>query len=60
MAPTNESTSRRHPSEIKVHGKSRVLPITSYNDARSELPCESLRVFYNATEVHSSPTPDLI
>ena len=50
---------RRRPTEISVHGKSRVLLITFDDGARFELPYEYLGVFSNAAEVRSSPTPTM-
>jgi DUF971 family protein/molybdopterin converting factor small subunit len=41
---------RRHPSEINLHSKSRILSIAFDDGARFELPCEYLRVFSRAAE----------
>jgi len=54
---TREQHPTRHPTDITVHGKSRMLTVTFDDGARFELPCEYLRVFSNAAEVRSSPTP---
>ncbi len=40
----------RHPTEINLHAKSRILTIAFDDGARFELPCEYLRVFSRAAE----------
>lgn len=40
-----------HPTEIKLHQKSRVLEIAFDDGARFELPCEYLRVYSPSAEV---------
>lgn len=52
-----EKTSHRHPTEIKLHAKSRVLTIGFDDGAVFELPCEYLRVFSKAAEVRTSERP---
>ena len=48
---------RRHPSEIKLHAKSRILTIAFDDGVRFELPCEYLRVFSRAAEVRLLDQP---
>ena len=52
-----EETSHRHPTEIKLHSKSRLLTIGFDDGAVFELPCEYLRVFSKAAEVRTSDRP---
>ncbi len=47
----------RHPTEIKLHAKSRLLTIGFDDGAVFELPCEYLRVFSKAAEVRTSHRP---
>lgn len=54
--PTPEP-SRRHPTEINLHAKSRILSIAFDDGARFELPCEYLRVFSRAAEVRLLDQP---
>ena len=42
-APSQEPT-RRHPTEINLHSKSRMLSIAFDDGARFELPCAETRV----------------
>ena len=49
LAQSQEPT-RRHPTEINLHSKSRILSIAFDDGARFELPCEYLRVFSRAAE----------
>jgi len=50
-------TKQYHPSEIKVHQKSRILEIAFDDGARFHLPCEYLRVYSPSAEVRGH-TPD--
>jgi DUF971 family protein/molybdopterin converting factor small subunit len=52
-----EPATQRHPSEINLHAKSRVLTIGFDDGAVFELPCEYLRVFSKAAEVRTSNRP---
>lgn len=52
-----EETSHRHPTEIKLHAKSRLLTIGFDDGALFGLPCEYLRVFSKAAEVRTSDRP---
>jgi DUF971 family protein/molybdopterin converting factor small subunit len=52
-----EETSHRHPTEIKLHAKSRLLSIGFDDGAVFELPCEYLRVFSKAAEVRTADRP---
>jgi DUF971 family protein/molybdopterin converting factor small subunit len=52
-----EEASHRHPTEIKLHAKSRLLTIGFDDGAVFELPCEYLRVFSKAAEVRTSGRP---
>ncbi len=52
-----EQPSRRHPTEISLHSKSRILSIAFDDGARFELPCEYLRVFSRAAEVRLLDQP---
>lgn len=52
-----EETSHRHPTEIKLHAKSRMLTIGFDDGAVFELPCEYLRVFSKAAEVRTADRP---
>ncbi len=47
----------RHPTEINLHSKSRLLSIVFDDGKRFELPCEYLRVFSKAAEVRTMDTP---
>jgi DUF971 family protein/molybdopterin converting factor small subunit len=49
--------SQRHPTEISLHAKSRILSIAFDDGARFELPCEYLRVFSRAAEVRLLDQP---
>jgi DUF971 family protein/molybdopterin converting factor small subunit len=52
-----DQASHRHPTEIKLHSKSRLLTIGFDDGAVFELPCEYLRVFSKAAEVRTSDRP---
>ena len=56
LDPTRQP-SQRHPKEINLHAKSRILTITFDDGARFELPCEYLRVFSRAAEVRLLDQP---
>ncbi len=53
----SEDLRHRHPTEIKLHAKSRLLTIGFDDGAVFELPCEYLRVFSKAAEVRTSDRP---
>lgn len=53
----SEPTTPRHPTEIKLHAKSRLLAIVFDDGAAFELPCEYLRVFSRAAEVRALEQP---
>jgi DUF971 family protein/molybdopterin converting factor small subunit len=58
--PVQGATSQpspRHPTEINLHAKSRILSIAFDDGARFELPCEYLRVFSRAAEVRFLDQP---
>lgn len=48
---------QRHPTDINLHTKSRMLSIGFDDGARFELPCEYLRVFSRAAEVRAMGEP---
>jgi len=48
---TNLAPSKRTPTEILLHAKSRVLELHFSDGARFELPCELLRVYSPSAEV---------
>lgn len=52
-----EDVSHRHPTEIKLHAKSRMLTVGFDDGSLFELPCEYLRVFSKAAEVRTSERP---
>jgi DUF971 family protein/molybdopterin converting factor small subunit len=52
-----EPASQRHPTEIKLHAKSRLLAVAFDDGAAFELPCEYLRVFSRAAEVRTADRP---
>ncbi|MBS1202446.1 MAG: hypothetical protein H6R22_955 [Chromatiaceae bacterium] len=52
-----EQATQRHPTEINLHSKSRILTIGFDDGATFELPCEYLRVFSKAAEVRTSAKP---
>jgi DUF971 family protein/molybdopterin converting factor small subunit len=52
-----EDLSHRHPTEVKLHTKSRLLTIGFDDGAFFELPCEYLRVFSTAAEVRTADRP---
>jgi len=52
-----QQPAQRHPTEISLHAKSRVLSIAFDDGARFELPCEYLRVFSRAAEVRLLDQP---
>ncbi|MGE5153933.1 MAG: gamma-butyrobetaine hydroxylase-like domain-containing protein [Bdellovibrio bacteriovorus] len=52
-----EEASHRHPTEIKLHAKSRLLTVGFDDGAVFELPCEYLRVFSKAAEVRTADRP---
>jgi DUF971 family protein/molybdopterin converting factor small subunit len=54
--PSRHST-QRHPIEISLHAKSRILSIAFDDGARFDLPCEYLRVFSRAAEVRLLDQP---
>lgn len=47
----------RHPAEIKLHAKSRLLTVGFDDGSLYDLPCEYLRVFSKAAEVRASDRP---
>ena len=52
-----EQAAQHHPTEIKLHAKSRLLHIGFDDGSVFELPCEYLRVFSRAAEVRTSDRP---
>ena len=52
-----EQPTQRHPTEINLHAKSRLLTIVFDDGASFELPCEYLRVFSRAAEVRTLNRP---
>ena len=52
-----EQASQRHPTEIKLHARSRLLTVGFDDGAVFELPCEYLRVFSRAAEVRTMDQP---
>lgn len=52
-----DQPTRHHPTDIKLHRKSRVLSIAFDDGATFELPCEYLRVFSKAAEVRTMNRP---
>lgn len=52
-----EQATQRHPTEINLHSKSRLLSIVFDDGQRFELPCEYLRVFSKAAEVRTMDKP---
>ncbi len=52
-----EQPTQRHPTEINLHAKSRLLVVRFDDGACFELPCEYLRVFSRAAEVRAMGTP---
>jgi DUF971 family protein/molybdopterin converting factor small subunit len=52
-----DAPSQRHPTEIKLHARSRLVTIVFDDGAVFELPCEYLRVFSKAAEVRTAGTP---
>lgn len=52
-----DQTTRRHPTEINLHAKSRMLVVAFDDGAVFELPCEYLRVFSTAAEVRAMDQP---
>lgn len=52
-----ERATHRHPTEIKLHAKSRLLTVGFDDGAVFELPCAYLRVYSKATEVRTSDRP---
>ncbi len=52
-----DQPTQRHPTQINLHTKSRVLTIGFDDGALFELPCEYLRVFSRAAEVRGAPQP---
>jgi len=52
-----EQATQRHPTEINLHSKSRLLSIVFDDGQHFELPCEYLRVFSKAAEVRTMNTP---
>ena len=52
-----EQAAPPHPTEIKLHAKSRLLHIRFDDGSVFELPCEYLRVFSRAAEVRTSDRP---
>ncbi len=55
--PMTEQPTQRHPTEINLHAKSRLLTIAFDDGASFELPCEYLRVFSRAAEVRTLNRP---
>lgn len=53
----SEKPAKHLPTEIKLHGKSRLLSIAFDDGATFELPCEYLRVFSKAAEVRTMGRP---
>ncbi len=52
-----EQAAQHHPTEIKLHAKSRLLTIGFDDGSVFELPCEYLRVFSKAAEVRTAFKP---
>jgi DUF971 family protein/molybdopterin converting factor small subunit len=52
-----EQTTQRHPTEIRLHAKSRLLSVGFDDGSVFELPCEYLRVFSRAAEVRTADRP---
>lgn len=52
-----DQTARRHPTDIKLHAKSRILGIAFDDGKAFDLPCEYLRVFSRAAEVRTLDRP---
>ena len=52
-----EKATLRHPTEINLHSKSRLLTIVFDDGKRFELPCEYLRIFSKAAEVRTMNNP---
>lgn len=52
-----EAAIHRHPTEIELHAKSRLLTVGFDEGAVFELPCEYLRVFSKAAEVRTADHP---
>lgn len=52
-----EHPTRRHPTDINLHRKSRILSVAFDDGATFELPCEYLRVFSRAAEVRNMDRP---
>lgn len=55
--PMTDRPTRHHPTDIKLHSKSRILSIAFDDRATFELPCEYLRVFSKAAEVRTMGRP---
>ena len=53
----SEQPTTKHPVEIKLHRKSKLLAIEYSDGVRFEYPCEYLRVFSRAKEVRKLATP---
>jgi DUF971 family protein/molybdopterin converting factor small subunit len=52
-----EQPTQRHPTEINLHAKSRLLVVRFDDGACFDLPCEYLRVFSRAAEVRAMAGP---
>lgn len=52
-----DQPTRHHPTDIKLHSKSRILSIAFDDGTSFELPCEYLRVFSKAAEVRTMDRP---
>jgi DUF971 family protein/molybdopterin converting factor small subunit len=52
-----DQTARHHPTDIKLHAKSRILGIAFDDGKAFDLPCEYLRVFSRAAEVRTLDQP---
>jgi DUF971 family protein/molybdopterin converting factor small subunit len=55
--PEAHASTHRHPTEIKLHAKSRLLTVGFDDGAVFELPCGYLRVFSRAAEVRAADHP---
>lgn len=53
----SDQPTQRHPIEIRLHAKSRLLAVRFDDGVRFELPCEYLRVFSRAAEVRAMTQP---
>ena len=52
-----EQDAQHHPTEIRLHAKSRLLHVELEDGSVFDLPCEYLRVFSRAAEVRTADRP---